>query len=1163
MIDLSFLTAEEQEIILTVLKRDAELKKTEEQRVQNLQKTVNDRGQLRYLTGKWFYETKQLRHQDRIHGSDIIRASMRHTDKPISILELSQILPEKSSFVSSENKEVFVPPILCGLLLEPHRQLSHEGDENLNISTAPRDISALELQSPTKQRKNPFNSEPSDTCLFDRAVDQTKTQSQEPFPSSNSSISYASSVRQDPSNPVSQHPAVTMAMPEDIAVSTSLLDCSVEEEGSSSRESNSTALQGILKYLSTSNTTDSPFPHLNQQDPVSVDSPAETWIDRKQVSFSTMVSHNGKEWQDEKELGGCSLLDTDSVTSCEIKDSLLNNNDLENSGRRATGTYKLLLRIPNDLQEGELICKNDSDFRDQEAGQHQVHSGVSQQFHQELLSPAGSPLASAEQASGKPAHLEPQLEKDCQSHCKATDGPSRYNTHPPNLPKQSNDISIEATSDPKPSPSGSSNSSSHALLPQPRRKLLEIFRTGREEKSGRVQSCQKEEVKTQQRNQDNTHSISFSATDLTVDKNNAKPSELTEVRKLQLIAVQNTILTEAMITIDTDTQQEATESRDVQFPERLSNLKAFWERENTGPKIIFTREEARQEDISPKEIDISDGHQTYVEKINSLSAQKGHNRSQEDISWPQTECQPFVDLATEDGIYKANPVLIYDEKDYSLTGSLTESQIPEIPCQQVGVSVSAHIKSSVSTPEDRPAKIHDRKHFWESEYTGPRIISVRIREVSGSSVPCNKAVSPQSELKTSLYTKENEGEPQTSPHKPKSTVVLNSSILTDKGFFTESPESSCGTGDIKSTRHQFQVKPDTACEDRPLSLSKFQQLSSKDQANDVRRIPSKTCHPRVLPREPSSPERSRLESSPLKTFPIDIKPQTKAAGEHQGKPTPAPRQRKSPLHGANQTVLPDCKPSTNTTLCALPTSTLPSNSSSFTSPQPKKATEKKLENFTQLARSFIPQDFQYYLRPQEKVNNAPPFHQEKCIAEEIDMPHSPQISIRDLVGNLRDRLAEGNTPRISSWARQKKDENSKQDSTTRAWSLSWASPGSYDDSSSPVMSDVKCLSSRSMSSTKSLENVTSISRDDKTKNISTDQINLGRSSDIFLSGFFTSTISFSSLQLKADKKQCVFACSAAGQGKSQTNLTNYIRSCLFPSVSFAVLLFFLMFSDKQ
>lgn len=53
----------------------------------NLQRTVSDRGQLRYLTGEWFYETKQLRHQDRIHGSDIIRASMKHTYKPLTICE--------------------------------------------------------------------------------------------------------------------------------------------------------------------------------------------------------------------------------------------------------------------------------------------------------------------------------------------------------------------------------------------------------------------------------------------------------------------------------------------------------------------------------------------------------------------------------------------------------------------------------------------------------------------------------------------------------------------------------------------------------------------------------------------------------------------------------------------------------------------------------------------------------------------------------------------------------------------------------------------------------------------------------------------------------------------------------------------------------------------
>ncbi|XP_050934586.1 synaptotagmin-like protein 2 isoform X10 [Lates calcarifer] len=179
MIDLSFLTEEEQETILAVLKRDAELKKAEEQRVHNLQKTISDRSQLRYLTGEWFYETKQLRHQDRIHGSDIIRASMRHTHKPLTILELCQILPEKSSFVSSENKEVFIPPVLCGLLQESHLHLSNERYQNQNPYEIPQDIPKPVLQSPTK-RKNPFNTEfnashpfeEKDSQLLDGAVDQ-------------------------------------------------------------------------------------------------------------------------------------------------------------------------------------------------------------------------------------------------------------------------------------------------------------------------------------------------------------------------------------------------------------------------------------------------------------------------------------------------------------------------------------------------------------------------------------------------------------------------------------------------------------------------------------------------------------------------------------------------------------------------------------------------------------------------------------------------------------------------------------------------------------------------------------------------------------------------------------------------------------------------------
>ncbi|KAM9348013.1 synaptotagmin-like protein 2 [Symphorus nematophorus] len=184
MIDLSFLTEEEQETILAVLKRDAELKKAEELRVQNLQKTVSNRGQLKYMTGEWFYETKQLRHQDRIHGSDIIRASMKHTQtKPLTILELSQILPERPSFVSSENKEVFVPPVLCGVLQEPHTHLSNQRYENPDPYETPRDATKPVLLSPSKQRKNPFNSEvigphtfeEKDSQLLDSAVDQNQT----------------------------------------------------------------------------------------------------------------------------------------------------------------------------------------------------------------------------------------------------------------------------------------------------------------------------------------------------------------------------------------------------------------------------------------------------------------------------------------------------------------------------------------------------------------------------------------------------------------------------------------------------------------------------------------------------------------------------------------------------------------------------------------------------------------------------------------------------------------------------------------------------------------------------------------------------------------------------------------------------------------------------
>ncbi|KAF7701250.1 hypothetical protein HF521_002415 [Silurus meridionalis] len=154
MIDLSYLTEEEQEMILSVLKRDAELKHAEEQRIKKLQKTERDKCKLKYLTGEWFYETKSNRHRDKTHACDIIKASMSRR-KPVTIMELTQIWPGKSNFLKIASKDIFIPPELSGLIGEAS-SVGHDNREDhyevaeYKPSTNPQ----------IKPRQNPFNSRP-------------------------------------------------------------------------------------------------------------------------------------------------------------------------------------------------------------------------------------------------------------------------------------------------------------------------------------------------------------------------------------------------------------------------------------------------------------------------------------------------------------------------------------------------------------------------------------------------------------------------------------------------------------------------------------------------------------------------------------------------------------------------------------------------------------------------------------------------------------------------------------------------------------------------------------------------------------------------------------------------------------------------------------------
>lgn len=77
LLDLSFLTEEEQDAITSVLSRDARLRQLEEGRVSKLRASLVDPGQLKTLTGDWFRDARSQRHRHARLGSDLVRASIR------------------------------------------------------------------------------------------------------------------------------------------------------------------------------------------------------------------------------------------------------------------------------------------------------------------------------------------------------------------------------------------------------------------------------------------------------------------------------------------------------------------------------------------------------------------------------------------------------------------------------------------------------------------------------------------------------------------------------------------------------------------------------------------------------------------------------------------------------------------------------------------------------------------------------------------------------------------------------------------------------------------------------------------------------------------------------------------------------------------------------
>uniref|UniRef100_A0A3P9KEL2 Synaptotagmin-like protein 2 n=1 Tax=Oryzias latipes TaxID=8090 RepID=A0A3P9KEL2_ORYLA len=176
MIDLSHLTEEEQEAIMTVLRRDADLKKAEEERVKKLEKGLHRDPQpdlkLKYLTGEWFYEVKSRRHTDKIHGSEIILASMKQ-GKAAGLDGSLRVDRSKPACIRGSDVG---PPV------KPPRYLETLQPQEINDAEKENRYSAV--RSPKTPRHNPFNraslivvDHPENNCelVASRDVEQQRT----------------------------------------------------------------------------------------------------------------------------------------------------------------------------------------------------------------------------------------------------------------------------------------------------------------------------------------------------------------------------------------------------------------------------------------------------------------------------------------------------------------------------------------------------------------------------------------------------------------------------------------------------------------------------------------------------------------------------------------------------------------------------------------------------------------------------------------------------------------------------------------------------------------------------------------------------------------------------------------------------------------------------
>ncbi|XP_074839793.1 synaptotagmin-like protein 2 isoform X8 [Carettochelys insculpta] len=364
MIDLSFLTEEEQGAIMKVLERDAELKKSEEERVRHLPEKIKNENRLKNMSGQWFYEAKSKRHRDKIHGADIIRASIRRKPKTLAERSDDKSDKTKNNWVNSVNKEAYVPAKLSGIMEE-----TEDGEVKSSQSSSaldePQENSKKVAVSSAKQRKNPFNDFTASKQNIKSRASESGTTGQSLMPNEDSlSPSKESQSKRNILNnrpeehrqasggqtDESQRKADQAPVPKARKVIYKITDPMLEEDGSFPKPAKRTAWvngagtppRSILKRSSSSSSTDSEVLRVNQviehqnktglpsstalervaeTNPPAEDSSQNSLERLKQVRFSSSIGKKqplqSPQPQHGKDIGEFDLLESDYVKNGE------------------------------------------------------------------------------------------------------------------------------------------------------------------------------------------------------------------------------------------------------------------------------------------------------------------------------------------------------------------------------------------------------------------------------------------------------------------------------------------------------------------------------------------------------------------------------------------------------------------------------------------------------------------------------------------------------------------------------------------------------------------------------------------------------------------------------------------------------------------------------